>query len=94
MYRAASVYLSQQEYDCAIADFTKALDLNPDNVDAYKYRGLVYQSKGELDRTIADFTQAIELNPDDANAYCWRGDAYQSKGDYDCTSLLKTLPKQ
>ena len=48
-----------------IEDATKALELSPDNVQAYRNRGLAYQSKGDYehskddyDRAIADFYQS------------------------------------
>jgi tetratricopeptide (TPR) repeat protein/predicted small secreted protein len=70
-------------YDRAIADFTQAIRLDPDNATAYSERGDAYEGKGEYDRAIADHTQAIRLNPNDADAYNGRGTAYGKKGEYD-----------
>jgi tetratricopeptide (TPR) repeat protein/predicted small secreted protein len=70
-------------YDRAIADFTQAIRLDPDNAKAYKERGNAYYIKGDYDRAIADYTQAIRLDPDYALAYHNRGDAYSDKDDYD-----------
>ena len=69
------------QYDEAIADFTQAIQLQPDNVVAYTNRGAAYADNWELDRAIADFTQAITLNPRDANAYFNRGVTYAQRGD-------------
>jgi tetratricopeptide (TPR) repeat protein len=71
------------DYDNAIADFTQAINLDPDNVYAYNGRGFAYSIKGDYDNAIADYTQAIKLNPDDPTAYYFRGLAYRDKGDYD-----------
>ena len=38
---------SKDDYNHAIADFTKAIELNPNDARAYSGRGTAYQSKGE-----------------------------------------------
>jgi tetratricopeptide (TPR) repeat protein len=82
-YRGLEAY-KKGDYDRAIADYTEAIRLNPQLVNAYYNRGNAYQNgKKDYDRTIADYTQAIRLNPQFGNAYDNRGLAYQSKKDYD-----------
>jgi tetratricopeptide (TPR) repeat protein len=76
-------YLVKGDYDRALADETKAIELNPQLADAYVNRGSASGSKGDYDREIADETKAIELNPQLADAYTERGIAYSLKGDYD-----------
>ena len=56
-------------YDYAIADYTQAIQLNPELAESYYNRRLVYRQKGEWDKSIADSTEAIRINPDDAIAY-------------------------
>ena len=70
------------DYDRAIADFDRAIQLKPDDAVAYANRGWAYDDKGDYDRAIADFDRAIQLKPDYADAYAGRGWAY-AKGDYD-----------
>jgi tetratricopeptide (TPR) repeat protein len=53
----------------AIADFTKAIEIIPQNADLFYDRGLAHRAKGEIDKAIADYTHAIELNPRHAAAY-------------------------
>jgi len=67
----------------AIADFSRAIELNPKSVPAYVNRGTAKQNEGDLDGAIADFNQAIELDPRIALAYNNRGNAKQAKGDLD-----------
>ncbi|MFZ1988533.1 MAG: tetratricopeptide repeat protein [Alphaproteobacteria bacterium] len=81
--RRAIAYSDKGDDDRAIADFTKAIALNPKFINAYYDRGLVYISKGDYDRAIADLNQAIGLDPNDAISYSNRGAAYSGKGDYD-----------
>ena len=68
--------------DRAIDDYIKAMQLNPDYVDAYYNRGNIYGEQGDFDSAIADYTKAIHLDPDYADAYKNRGLAYSGKSDY------------
>jgi tetratricopeptide (TPR) repeat protein len=60
-----NAYVVKGEYDRAIADYTEAIELDPDYT-AYYNRGTTYLKKGELDRAISDYTNAIRLNLDHA----------------------------
>jgi tetratricopeptide (TPR) repeat protein len=57
----------------AIADYTKAIEFNPQFADAYFNRGLAKYSLGDKNGSIADWTKAIEVNPQYAEAYYNRG---------------------
>jgi tetratricopeptide (TPR) repeat protein len=70
-------------YDKAIADFSQAIRLDPDNKNAWRERGRGYADKGDYDKAIADCNQAIRLDPEGALAYNSRGLAYYHKKDYD-----------
>ncbi len=76
-------YNEKGEYDSAITDFSKTIELKPDYVAAYHNRGCAYNEKGKYDLAIADFNKAIELKSDYATAYHNRGYAYNEKGKYD-----------
>jgi tetratricopeptide (TPR) repeat protein len=71
------------EYGQAIADYDKAIELNPKSVEAYDGRGASYSSSGEYERAISDFDKVIALKPKVADTYRSRGFAYAGKGDYD-----------
>jgi len=49
-------YRAKEEIDNAIADYSKAIDLNPRYANALLNRGIAYQSKGDHDRAIRDYT--------------------------------------
>ena len=76
-------YGEKGEYDLAIKDFDKAIELKPDYALAYNNRGAVYRSKGEYDQAIEDCNKAIQLKPDYAEPYSNRGSAYRNKGEID-----------
>ena len=72
-------YMENARYDRAIVDFTRAIDLNSDDANAYFNRGRVYREKGDDDRAITDFSKAIGLKPDDTETYNNRGVSYYNK---------------
>jgi tetratricopeptide (TPR) repeat protein len=71
------------EYDRAIADYTRAVELNANDAVVYNNRGIAYRAKGDNDSAIADYTRVTEINPRDAVAYNNRGVAYRAKGNND-----------
>ena len=66
--RAIAYSNGKHDYDSAIADFSKAVQLNPKLTEAYIDRGIIYESKHDLDRALADFRAAIQLDPENAIA--------------------------
>ncbi|MFH1958376.1 MAG: tetratricopeptide repeat protein [bacterium] len=78
-----NTYRDKGEYDGAIKDYDKAIELSPKNARAYNNRGNTYRDKGEYDRAIRDYNKAIELNPEFTAVYINRGIAYHDKGEYD-----------
>jgi type IV pilus biogenesis/stability protein PilW len=69
--------------DQAIAEFNKAIELNPRDAEAYNYRGSAYLQKGQVDLAISDYDQVLRLKPRDAEVYTDRGVAYGAKGQFD-----------
>ena len=70
------------DYAGAIADYTMAIRLKPDDADAYYNRGLAKGKLGQYFAAITDFDTAIRLQPDDADAYYNRGLAKGKLGQY------------
>jgi len=87
-----SGYSPQDEYEMAVADFTKAIELDPDFAKAHEYRGyahygtyvmrgFAYAFQREFDKAIADYNAAIRLNPASGVAYYNRALAYDALGN-------------
>ncbi len=67
----------------AISDYTEAIALRPNYIDAYNNRGNSFDDIGDHEHAIADYNQIIMLKPDFAKAYFNRGLAYFAKGNID-----------
>lgn len=72
---------SEQDYQGAIEDYSKSLNLDPDNAETYNYRGTAYFRLGNYQKALLDFDRAIGLKPDLAVAYYNRGYVRQELGD-------------
>jgi tetratricopeptide (TPR) repeat protein len=66
-------YGSKGEDDQALADDSKAIELDPNYVSAYSNRGIARGNKGDLDAAIADVTRAVEIDPQYAWGFMSRG---------------------
>lgn len=73
----------EEEYDKAIADYTEALKLAPNDHATLVLRGNSHDANGSPQLAIADYTAAIKLAPDDAAAYYNRATVYEELGERD-----------
>ncbi|BBM88035.1 tetratricopeptide repeat protein [Candidatus Uabimicrobium amorphum] len=62
-------HYNKGDYDTAIADFTKAIEVQGDFANAYDNRGACYHKQELYEQAIADCNKALQLNPNYANAY-------------------------
>ena len=81
-YNRAGGYFNAGEYQLAIEDFGKAIQLGVPNLQSYAYgnRGYAYYALGQYQQAIQDFDKAIQVDPDYAEAYNNRGVSYKSLG--------------
>lgn len=100
-YYRGVAYQRLGKFDEAIADFTRAVQLRADFVDAFFMRGRAYAEKGLFDLAIADYGEAIRLEPI-CEAFVYRSEAYGKQGrgdlaakhdeaDWDCHFLTEGL---
>jgi tetratricopeptide (TPR) repeat protein len=75
--------MSEYNYDGAIADFTKVIELKPADLSGYYYRGLAETGQGNFDGAINDFSQVIRFRTTDASGYLQRGKARYLQGNID-----------
>ena len=80
-FQRGNAYKMKKDYHNAIADYGKAIGLQP-YAEAYYNRGVVYYEQSEYPRAMEDFGEAIRLDPDYTNAYNNRGNVYTLQGKY------------
>ena len=82
-YEIALARITADDADDVLVNLSKAIDLNPNYVDAYFLRGLIYGSQYDFDKAIADFEKVVELDPSHTDAKAMHADAYAARGaDY------------
>src|SRR5262245_10143304 len=67
----------------AIADYSKAIEEDATNAEAYEERGNAKDNLGDATGAMADYDRAIALKPNEADYYYNRGLAKQHKKDFD-----------
>ena len=90
--KRGKAFREKSDYRRAIADFTQAIEINPDFAVAYTERGKAHADHMDFDRAIVDYSKSIGLDPEFARAYILRGRAYRAKKYYDraITDLAKS----
>lgn len=95
-------YLTEMNYAEAIAAFTEAIKLNPDDIEAYMARAEAYAALEKYDEATADYTAVIEKTGDQpylqATAYIGRAGVGESTAaltdaESDYTAALAQLEK-
>ncbi|MGP1383810.1 MAG: tetratricopeptide repeat protein, partial [Thainema sp.] len=83
-YFRGNVYaIYNQDYEKALLDYDKAIEINSDHALTYNNRGLTYSNLEQYEKAIADYEKAIQLDPEYALAYNNRGWAYSNLEQYE-----------
>ncbi len=72
--------VSAGRYDEAIVEYTRSINLQPRNPDAYLGRAYAYQQLRQYDNALADYTRATEVDPKDPHTFLARGLFYDFLG--------------
>jgi len=86
-YYGQGTLLLDQDFDRAIADYTRIIELKPDwqGGGAYQARAAAYAAKGDDRRALADRTELVRMKPG-RDAYVDRGFVYLRLTDYDAAA--------
>lgn len=87
----AKVEIENKEYDKAIENCRRALDLDDIFVEAYYHIGLAFNYKKKYDSAIENFQKAVNFDKKHVNSWNSLGLAFEAKEEYD--NALKNLNK-
>src|ERR1700753_826255 len=76
--QSGNAKVKEKDYQGAITDFTKAIQLGDTKASTYFYRANAYGNLKEFKQAIDDFTKTIQIEPNYTNAYFYRADAENS----------------
>mgnify|MGYP001627160401 CR=1 FL=1 len=107
-YTSGMEKYDQQKFTDAIADFTKSINFNPIDFQAYLWRGHAKYNLGYrdgkkdnkmLEESIVDYSSVIQLDPANSDAYFYRANAKKLLDRYteaipDFTLAIKYDPKK
>ena len=77
------LYFLRGEDVNAIADYTKAIKIDPEDISLYINRSDAYISSGDYNAALADLTKVIELSPTSYLGWLGRGQAFNGKNLFD-----------
>ncbi len=75
-----SIYLKQEKYDEALAQFQTAVELAPDDLSSHIALGYIYAQKGQLEEAAQEFQRCVEIAPDDLVSHRNLGGVYLQMG--------------
>lgn len=75
-FERGNVYYGRGQYQQAIDDYTRAIQLSPSLSPAYYNRGLVYMQLGFFELAVTEFSTVIDLDPNLIDAHRLLGEAY------------------
>ncbi len=92
-YNLGCALVAKGQFDEAITQYHKAIELNPFFAAAYNNLGRALQEKGQLGEAITQYHKALELSPFFADPYCNLGYVLEEKGQFDeaITHSLKAI---
>lgn len=71
------------EYESAIGNFTRSLELDPKDAESYIWRGEAYAKLADFTRAMPDLAKALALRPDYAKAHAGLADGLAAAWDTD-----------
>jgi tetratricopeptide (TPR) repeat protein len=85
--------LDRKDYQGAIADYNRAISLDPNYANAYINRGLAKNLMGASHSAIEDYKHALKIDPDNADAYNNLGNVLIGTNDSEAIGYLNRAIK-
>ena len=80
-YISRVCFKGTESHEDAIEDYTKAIEIEPNSVFAYRLRGDSKSKLGDYQGAIDDYTKAIEIYPNKAYLYNYHAESKRKLGD-------------
>jgi tetratricopeptide (TPR) repeat protein len=81
-YNRGISYRETGQLDLALADYNRAIEIDPKYFEAYNNRGVLYMSRGDNKRALQEFDRAIKINPKYALAHNNSGEAFENMDQF------------
>jgi tetratricopeptide (TPR) repeat protein len=75
-FNSAETKSQNGDYDGAIKEYTKAIEADPEMINAYLQRGFAYTLNQDYNSAVKDYTMVLEIEGDHLWAYMSRGSAF------------------
>lgn len=93
-------YMEERQYDQAISEYSKAIDIDPELADAYKGRSIAYMKSSKFENALKDIDKACQLKPSNPEVLYFHGLINMSFGHYEtalsdftkCIEIVDTSP--
>jgi tetratricopeptide (TPR) repeat protein len=85
-FNRAIGFEDKKDYDSAISDYSKAIEINPSAV-AFSNRGFVYTHKRDNDHAFADYARAEAVDAGYAETFFHRGNAFDNVKEFDKAAI-------
>lgn len=82
-YNLGVVYHNLGQYEKAVGEFLRVLELYPGHIDARYTLGMSYDEIGDLDNAAEEYRKTIKLRPGHAEAHGRLGFVHYRKGQFD-----------
>jgi len=79
--KRAGTYMIAGEYDLAISDYTKAIEMNGNDYTTFLNRGMAYYNKKSYDQALIDFDVAATMSPKESPVFFARANLYDKVGN-------------
>jgi tetratricopeptide (TPR) repeat protein len=78
-----NAWFTSEQYDSAIVEFGRAVELDENYAKAWVNLGIVYDQTRKFPDARRAYARALQINPDDVLAHCHLGFNYYSAGKHD-----------
>jgi tetratricopeptide (TPR) repeat protein len=97
-FQQGEAYVAEKKYERAIAEYTKAIALNPEDAAFYRHRGIAYYILRDYKLAILDTTESLRLDPSQRDSFSLRSLAHLDSGNTseairDCSRAIELDPQ-